>query len=68
MLQYVFEMRVDGVTILSEVNNKAATVTNIKVRLSSNLYPAFPGFIYSERLKFCSLDIFQKITFVTRST
>ena len=59
MLQYVFEMRVDGVTILSEVNSKATTINNIKVRLSSNQFSAFPGFIYSERLTFCSMDIFQ---------
>ena len=52
MLQYVFEMRVDGVTILSEVNSQATTLSNVKVLLSSNLFSAFPGFIYSERLRF----------------
>ena len=48
--QYVFEMRVDGVTVLSELSPQATTLTNLKVRLSSHQFPAFPGLIYSERL------------------
>ena len=47
--QYVFEWRVEGKTIMSEINNHPKALSRVKVRMTAVTYLPFPGYIYKER-------------------
>ena len=47
---YVFEMRVEGKTVMSEINKKPVALDRVKVRMTAVTYLPFPGIIYKESM------------------
>ena len=64
--QYVFEWRVEGKTIMSEINNHPKALSRVKVRMTAVTYLPFPGYIYKERnlhLANIKMDFYQYSSF-----